>query len=494
MHLNVLCIYVETQICIPNPCNHDGICSVGEDNSFICNCEGTGYTGTDCNRLVIDVPEVPSLTVNSPMRLRISAKPEEELVLTLIPDNTMFFNVEPSSVTFSQNHTEQNIVMNATKSGLYKLRFEIQDKDSFNIEDIPPASILVIDDIGNESNYFVRHEVEPGLLVPGCFLADNTVTDQLDIACPNDNEIVFNSTRGWSTKGSVNSAGVIFSNNNGFIMPIAIAGAKLRKQQQGGPYIEVDSLNTFEFTFGCDRQSDGVCKDKCLSVNDIQSILHYESLALTYLYHSMALVPEWLKLKALPSNRTSHNENSYMVNLVYSDGFELVQDCSALSALTNGLHSILIYTSSLEVQLSNETKKLEAGKVPVCFATNLCEGSASPLYITIPNDVHPMLESFKVMNDLRSKGWNIKITSLAISNSTIDIESHEDILPLPYWNGSQYFLPDPVTPNMFVKVEFAKSFHVPESFGVEWYFDGSVQLFHKDFNEVHMYVSICEHT
>ena len=418
------------------------------------------------------------------MRLLISAKPDEELVLNLIPDNRLFFNVEPSSVTFSQNHTEQNILMNATKSGLYKLQFIIQDRDSFNIEDIPPASILVIDDIGNESNYFVRHGVEPGLLVPGCFLADSSVTDQLDIACPNDNEVFFNSTRGWSTKGSVNSAGVIFSNTNGFIMPIAIAGAKLKKQQEGGPYIEVDSLNTFEFTFGCDRQSDGVCKDKCLSVNDIQSILHYESLAFTYLHHSMLLVPEWFKLKALPSNRTSHNENSYMVNLVYDDGFELVQDCNTLTALTNGLHSILVYTSPLEIQLSNETKELEAGIAPVCFATNLCEGSASPLYITIPNDVHPMLESFKFMSDLRSKGWSINITSLAISDATINIES--ELLPLHYWNGNQYFLPDPLTPNMAVKLKFTKSFSVTESFEVEWYFDGSVQLFHEDFNEVHM--------
>ena len=420
------------------------------------------------------------------MRLLISAKPDEELVLNLIPDNKVFFKVEPSSVTFSQNHTEQSILMNATKSGLYKLQFKIQDRDSFDIEDVPPASILVIDNIGNESNYFVRHEVEPGLLVPGCFLADSNVTDQLDITCPNDNEIFFNSTRRWNTKGSVNSAGVIFSNTNGFIMPIAIAGAKLKKQQEGGPYIEVDSLNTFEFTFNCDRQlqGDGVCEDKCLSVNDIQSILHYESLAFTYLHHSMLLVPDWLKLKALPSNRTSHNENSYMVNLVYSDGFELVQDCNTLTALTNGLHSILVYTSPLEIQLSNETKELEAGTVPVCFATNLCEGSASPLYITIPNDVHPMLESFKFMRDLRSKGWSINITTVAISDATINIQS--ELLPLPYWNGSQYFFPDPLNPNMAVKVEFTKSFNMTEDFEVEWYFDGSVQLFHKDFNEVHM--------
>ena len=442
---------------------------------------------------MIDVPELPPLRVNSPpTRLTLSAKPDRNLVLNLIRDDIKSFHVVPLSVTFSQNSTSQNISISANKPGIYQLKFTV-DED-LDIEDIPPASVRVTDGNSSEPNYFIRNEVEHGLLVPGkCLHADDinkTGIARLDIKCPNDNDLFFNSTRKWSTKGTVNSQGIIFSNNNGFLMPVAILGAKLSKPMEGGPYIDLDSLNTFELTHGCNRQNSDTCEDRCLSVNDLNSILFYESLAFTYLHQSRALIPKWLRLKALSSNRTAHNMHSYMVNLVYNDGFEFLQDCNELTAITKGLHSILIYTGSLHIQLNNETRELNSSKVPVCFATNLCEGAKSPLYMTIPNDAQSELESLQFMQDLKRKGWTTYINSLAISDSTINVEPHSKSL---YWNGMQYFQPDQVTPNMVATVKFTKSFYVNDSFEVEWYFDGNVELVHKDFNEVCMfvYINVC---
>ena len=494
------CVHVEADTCEPNPCEHDGVCSIGEDDSFVCNCEGTGYTGMDCNRLLIDVPKVPLISVDSPpTMLTLSARPDRKLVLELVRDDTNFFHVVPSSVTFSQNSTSQVISISASKSGRYKLKFEVQEKN-IDIEEISPANILVINSTSNESNYFDRNEVESGLLIPGNCLqaADVNYTCKsnlcpLDIKCPNGDKLFFNSTRKWFTKGSVNSQGILFSNNDGFVMPVAITGAKLTKPVEGERYIELDSLNKFESTSGCNiRQSGDACYDECLSVNDIHSMLHYESLAFTYLHQSKALIPKWLGLNAIPSNRTSHNMHSYMVDLVYHDGFEIVQECNALTALTNGLYSILIYSGSLNIQINNETKDLSSSTVPVCFATNLCKGTMSPLYITIPNNVRSELESFQFMQDLKRKGWTTFISSIAISNSPVDVESQRNLSAISYWNGIQYFLPDPVTPNVVATVSFAKSFYVNNNFEVEWYFDGVVELFHKDFNKVRMH-TLCMH-
>ena len=407
-------------------------------------------------------------------------------MLNLTRDDKKFFHVVPLSVTFSRNSTSQNISISANKPGIYKLKFTVDE--GLDIEDIPPASVIVTDGDSNEPNYFIRNEVEHGLLVPGkCLHTDDinkTGIARLDIKCPNDNDVFFNSTRTWSTKGTVNSQGILFSNNNGFLMPIAVAGAKLSKPMEGGPYIDLDSLNIFELTHGCNRQNSDACEDRCLSVNDINDILLYESLAFTYLHQSRALIPKWLRLKARPSNRTVHNLQSYMVTLVYNDGFELLQDCNELTALTNGLYSILIYTGSLDVQLNNETRKLNSSEIPICFATNLCEGAKSPLYMTIPNNAQSELESLQFMQDLERKGWTIVINSLAISNSTINVEPHGK---LSYWNGIQYFQPDQVIPNMVATLTFTKSY-VNDNFEVEWHFDGKVELVHKDFNEVRTYV------
>ena len=69
----------------------------------------------------------------------------------------------------------------------------------------------------------------------------------------------------------------------------------------------------------------------------------------------MELIPSWLIMEVLPSDRI-HDFCGYSVYLVYSDALNRVQVCSGLTALTDGLYSILVYTGNLEVMLNEETR------------------------------------------------------------------------------------------------------------------------------------------
>ena len=476
-------IFIARELCFPNPCQHDGMCSITEENAFTCDCGSTGYTGETCNVLLIDTPDISDLRINSPMNFSLFAQPDRTFELELVPDNKDAIIIMPSSVMFSKVLTQHKISMIATKPGLYKLQYKVKD-DSVNYQPIPPATILVSENDTGVS-YCESRNVTCGLIQPGCCSANEKQLD-LEFKCPSsDSELLLMSTCGWVTnKGPRHSAGIIFSSINGFDMPVAIAGAQFFPQTT---HIDLQGLNTFEFSNGCVRCTGSTnCQVERLSVNLVQEFLEYDSLAFTYLYQSMELIPSWLTMKVLPSDRI-HDFRSYSVYLVYSDALNRVQECNGLTALTDGLYSILIYSGNLEVMLDEETRQYTSNGSTVCFAINLCEGSSSPLYVSISGDAHTVLDSFRFMHDLRSKGWNILISYIILSDTNA-IPIFDEVSQLSYWNGIEFISPNLQNPNMNTKVEFTKSFSGDSGVEANLMFFGNVQWFHEDFNDVRMYV------
>jgi len=481
--------FLERQACNPNPCNHNGKCTDTGGSMFVCNCDGTGYTGPKCNTLLINTPDIPTLTVNAPMEFSLSAQPVDDFTLSIEVDDRKSIKVEPSSLTFSQQLTNQNISITASSPGLYKIEYQVGD-DSLNYIPVPSVTILVSDDDSGQSNYFDRHGIERGLLQSGCCKASESQL-KLQFRCPfDDNKLILRSTCGWETKLDPQTTGIIFSYYDGFDMPIAIAGAKFKSQESN---FHLRSINAFEFQSGCIPCNFGIignvdettCAER-ISVNDIQKFLKFESLAHTYLHQSMSLIPDWVRLKPVMSNR-SHDEHSYMVDLVHSDNLVKMQDCNELSALSNGLHSVMIFTGSLNVTLNRVTKNLESSNyLGICFATNLCKGVTSPLYISIPNHIHTisLIEEFDFMHNLKSKGWDIIIKSLVISKNSVVTDFPQHI----YWNGSHNFSPvlsALYSSNMVTRVSFNKTFSDNnDNLKADWSFVGSITWVYTDFDRV----------
>lgn len=457
---------------------------------FSCDCDGTGYIGPECNILLINVPDIPTLATDALVDVSLSSQANSEFTLMIKVDDPNCISVVPSSVTFSERSTKQNVSIRGLIPGLHKMQYEVSD-NGLNYQPIPPVTVLVSDNNSNQSNYF--NELEDGLLVPGCCEASETHL-RLEFRCPSeDNELLLKSTCGWVTKLKAQTVGVIFSEYDDFDMPVAIAGAKFESTTTS---INLQNLNKFEFQDGCSPCTTGSvghvfgpsCMAKRILINDIQQFLKYESLAHTYLSKSMSLVPEWFRLQALLSNR-SHDVHSYMVNLVYPNELGRIQDCNELTALNNDLYSVMSYAGSLKVKINEESMKLTPDDyTSMCFAVDLCKGASSPLYITIPSSVHSKIEAFDFMQDLKDKGWDIFISYVIIGNSSIldDVPQHT------FWNGSQLYSPSLPMPNLVTKVSFNKSLsdkkNTSSDIKADWSFLGNITWLYTDFENVRKFM------
>ena len=479
-------VITEKELCFPNPCEHNGTCSIiTEDNTYKCNCDGTGYSGEICNVLLISTPNISTLVVNSPKKFSLFSRPDRNFVLELVSNDKNNLKVTPSSLMFSEMITEHNISVIAIKPGIYKLEYKVKD-NSLKYQPIPPAIILVSDDNTDLSSCEERN-VTCGLMQSGCCQANEVQLD-LKFQCrPSDSELFLKSTCGWVKKSPValHSAGVIFSSINGFELPIAMAGARFLPRTT---HIDLQGLTIFEFRHGCVRCTKYPnCQIERLSVESVQESLRYDSLAFTYLHQSAQLVPSWLTLRVLPSDR-DRDHRSYFVYLVYSANLNRVQECNELNALTDGLYSILVYYGTLEVTLDKETRQHKSNQSAVCISTNLCEGSSSPLYISISDEAQTALNSFEFMHDLKSKGWSVTINNVIMSDTNV-IPISEELSKITYWNGQEHFSSNLQNLNMITEIKFTKSFFYNTGIEASWNFSGNVHLFHKEFNEVCKFIS-----
>jgi len=457
-------------------------------NSFYCKCEATGYTGENCNTLVIDVPNIPTVTVNSPYTVLISASPDRAFPLRVVSDELNNVIVTPPSLMISPRSTYHNISVMVHKPGLYKIYFIIDD-DTINYEPIPPATVLATNDFNDAK--CPKKKYNGGMLTPGCCQADETELGLNSLCPPSPSSVLINSTCGWSTDNNIPySAGIIFSSNNGFSLPIAMAGAQF--QSKDG-YMHLNSITASNFDSDepkCFKSNVGnvgnpsdICETKSLSIKDIWCSLEYDSLAFTYLHQTMSLVPKWLRIKALQSDRI-HDVNSYMVKLVHSDNFDELEECDGLFALSDGLYAVLIYTGSLEGTINKETKQLHPSKSAMCFAVNLCEGARTPLYITTPGHIHYLLQSYSFMQDLKFKGWKVNTFSISISSSEIDSVASR-VTQQSYWNGYAKVMSEQSKPHMVANMKFSKVLRlISRSATAELDFSGDAHFSHVNFDQV----------
>ena len=317
----------------------------------------------------------------------------------------------------------------------------------------------------------------------------------LETQCPSSNADLFlKSTCGWIERvtGTFYSPGIVFISDSVFDMPIAVAGAKVRKRKFN---IDLLSLKKEEFDDNCNSCNTGssgnafdtLCNITQISLNDVQNFLNHEALASTYFHHSSKLIPKWLKLNALSSNRT-HNMYSYIVDLVYAKDLRTMSECSQLVAVTDGLYSVMLYSGSLRVKIDTEFVQLPTTKSSgFCFTLNLCEGKSSPLYIAIPDEAQTMLQSLKFMRDLKNKGWNVTVNSLAISDTKVRVIS-DQLKQILYWNGNQFFTSNKRNPSVLTNVKFTKLFSKDDTVKTNWIFSGNVHFFHDNINKVRTYV------
>ena len=463
--------FKEKRGCTPNPCKHGGTCTYSGGNAILCKCNQSRYTGDLCNTLIIDVPKIPAMIVNSPTTISLSAWPDRMLTLSITADSGV--DVIPSSVMFTDTLTSRNITVKATDQGLHKLEFSINDP-TIDYKLIPPAIVLATKKQGCSRS-------RGSILDPGCCQANETELG-LNFQCPSSGDVILRSTCGWQTTSAPSSGGVIFTSNNDFNMPIAITGVTF---QSSHDYIQLNGINFKDTCTACNTNggSSHSCTTAYTTVKKVQCYLHHDSLASTYLQTATSVIPKWLKISTSKSNR-SYDLHSYMVELVHWESLNKIQECNFMTKTSKGLHSVLIYSGSLNVEINKVKKEMQPGTFPICFAVNICEADKTSFYFNIPDHAQTFLESFKFMQNLKRDDWIVKFQSIAMSSSEMTTVAHQ-VTQQRYWNGISFVLSRQPKIHMLASMFFSKIIlSRRNAITADLAFSGDMYLSHDNFDQV----------
>ena len=465
-------------MCTPNPCEHSGICNVTGPSSYTCDCNGTRYTGINCEIGIIETPVCPPLIHLQPKMFTLYANPDFELTVRLRSGVGLFVN--PNTIHFSPTRTSANIFITGAMAGVFTISYEIGGKSSSQFQQPEPSTLIVQQTNPISPSYFTSRGLEPGMLESGsCEYAT-----PLDYICPNENDqISFSSTCRWH--GNV-SPGLIFSTYRDLNLPVAISGARISgvstaDQSRVIPLTGNDFQQQCNYRFPSTRQSCNFKPSRANLVQEIQNFLRTEALGHTFLSQAGQLIPNWLQFSVNTNTPRTHDSTSYMIDLVESDSLSEIEGCSNLFTVKDGMYSVLKYSGSLNFSVNSSLRIFTPQGSPVCFAVNLCEGLNSPLLISIPDEAQNIVNSLLFVQILRNYGWEFTINSIAISSTSFSHElsgSNGD-----YWFGNQEVTYSFLDSTIIVKGRFTHSFSLG-TLQIDYSLDGQTYLLYDQFDMV----------
>lgn len=483
--------------CDPSPCLHGGRCVVVSPVLSLCDCDGTGYTGPQCQFGVIGVPPFPLLRVGQPpFILNYTAIPDDEIRIALIQDNFSAVTFSPNPAVIMSPNISASIAIAPLIAGLYRVAYILDGPDAFDF-DIPQDSYLAITPqiAPPDYTYFINRGVMIGRLLPSCC----SPTSPIYMSCPSGGNIsVLSSCTISNIGGSLLTEGIVFSTGNGLNLPLTIAGARLRFI---GNDILVDQLasNERNQTLDCSlcgslsgnlgNVSDvpSQCDSFGPAVSDIKDFLSSEALAFTYLIESRSLIPSWLNLLPIDYPMRGFGLNAYQVDLQREVIVNTIETCSNIPAITTGLHSLLHYSGLLDVTVTNmfsETFTPPVSNTPLCFAINLCQGVMSAFHIGLPQSARQFLN-----NNLNLFGANFDIAGVSMTrNKPLEIfPSNLPVFNTQYWNGRNRFTPTFVDLDIALTGTLTKLYQMND-LSIDLDFSGILAFGVNNFDQVCMYI------
>ena len=388
-----------------------------DQDTFTCNCDGTGYEGTICEAGVLSLPSLPLLQLRQRYVFQVQAYPDSDLQVRF---SSKSLQPRPTHITLNKNHPNASITINPISSGFQQLRVFLSGPESDLFGN--PLPLLAVVAPGRSSQYFKERSVPRGHLDPGCCSSTGR------ISCPMSGEVSFTSTCSWASRGDEEeSPGIVFATNGILKLPVSVVGSVLKKV----PSDDVQILNRagrgsctrcqeLDPSVSCSSTDYGeIGKCYCLSPNneDRVEFLSSEALCQTYLKRTTHLLPRWLKFTAEPSQRV-YSENSQRTIVTDKVGLDRVRDCPNLMSefASDGVYNVLYYAGSLNITLNGVTiNHLPQSTGPFCFAVNLCDGQSPAVHISLPTAASPVVKTLPLLSDFLQRAWDVQLSGLSIS-------------------------------------------------------------------------------
>lgn len=461
---------VDVPPCLSNPCQHEGKCVEVSPTKYYCNCYGTYYTGPDCEIGYVDIPSLPVVDINTLYQFVISARPESSIVLNLATSSPSLA-VSESQIVFNSTYQAHTLRISSAQSGIYTISFSISGAGMQNYETPKPVLVVLRNPAvaHTDNNYFTTVDKPVGELTPGCCSPGGQIYQ-----CPySTNTVTFKSTCGWAIDGdgTHETQGIVFASGSDISLPFSIAGVEL-------------TLNDYEVMFALPDDgtscsncggSDSSCYNYDFTAEDVIDLIQSNAIAKTYLAQAGSLLPIWVSFSVGDVNITGNTFSlaDYTASVTTGASAYLIPGCSSLDLDPNGLYSIFNYRNAITMELDGETKWYNSGS-PVCFAINLCDGTDSPVHITIPSEAQTQLLTLSQFQTYVDNGWQFTLQEAQVKRSGV---TPPDGIPLDYWiGGDTYVRASSVLPDFDVRLEMNTwaSFYSQLNVGVNLLFSGDM--------------------
>ena len=385
---------------------------------------------------------VPVLRVQESFNITVSAKPDRELLSDLTVASGWGIAIVPPQLLFDNTTTSHQVTITALDEVVTYISILLSGLDHHQYE--TPADInIVVQFESSSSEYANNRNLDQGILEPSC-----CAHPELNYHClSNDYTVQITSTcKAEESGASVTLPGISFVAGNGIDLPLSLDNVNVdhsytveRAVSSNHMCRKCDELSSQSYFEGfanlrCGTSNSGTPQCYCyrLSSADISEMLYYEGLAKTYLQRLSSLLPDWLMIAPLQSERI-HGHDSYHTFLVSADkiGDELFCPHFLKDSMGRGLHSLLIYRGNLEVQITNATSRAHNANGHFCVAVDMCAGHESPIHISLPEGLRAENDPF--FQQWEEHGWEPYFEGVGISLSTPlpVIEKYRNDL----WNG-----------------------------------------------------------
>lgn len=444
----------ESNPCQPNPCLNGGRCSRKDqvelsDQSFECSCQGTGFEGSTCERGVVEVDPIPTLSQNQQRTFEISARPEMDMGVNIEGDGPLL--VSPSSVTLSRSAPTALVSVTGLRLGQYSLRYTLTGPiaDSFDTPEHSRVFVGPAQRGPDEINaYFHSVKNTVGFLNESCCMSTFTYPE-----CPMTTDAVtFMSTCLWTADSNTYATnGIVFARFKSLSVPLSISGIEINYNTG----IIDTSVPEASSCRACEANANKLVTPRQSTVpeefencyfypvqpGDIADFLTSYALANTYIKRISPLIPSWIGVQLLrpaSANMPSFNDGDFSTALLEQTDVSTIDGCENLQPTSPGLYSVLTYAGSqtLELRVNEETQMHDVAGQTVCVAVNLCQEMESPLHAQLPLRVQSTISKLTLLKPYEEAGWSYSLDTVTFypTKRLVSISSM-------YWNGTSMYTP-----------------------------------------------------
>ena len=464
---NVLLFYVaEIQTCRPNPCNNGGKCVVVDQDHFLCDCKGTGYSGTICQSGIIITPDYPKLKMNSssgPFLLK--AYPSESLAVSLKTNADL--NIEPrSSLQIVHPNTKVNFVLKTKTPGIKVISYSVHGPDSKHFTVPDDSVIFVSPQVPHAKSVYARMLLAKGELPLGCHMYKSK-------ACSCD--AIFFSTIQW-TGTSPSTTGIVqLARPNDVPIPLSLIGLDLEDTSVSRNKLieswhkistkskeEISSIN----------HGNGKCSDVKTGQSELLELIDSSSVPSSFLTMLSGRTPGWFDISVSEDN-TAFDIRNILVNLAVK-ALKIPQFSKFPFSQSS---SIAYQCPNIQYRLYAALDELTLSTDEGCFATDICTTSVF-IHFSKPN--MKKLKSLKVFQDMKDKGLDITVASVGFVK---DGETSNEVNGL-VWNGNKLSKLKPFEYNLWLRGEMQWVIQIPRSMKVSIHVQGQAFAYSSNIEKV----------